>query len=123
MSNSIAIGTPFSSAVAVNTFAYPFSYGDASPAVITTIQNGKTVFKIDLVIKTAFDGVGASLEVSSEGETGDVMPSSANDPLSIGTYTFNTNLSYVGNKDISLNITPGAGASTGNGLILLYIEK
>lgn len=100
----------------------PFAYGDATPVLLTTIAAGKRVFRAHLTIDQAFDGLGASLSVGPLASPGELLASGDNAPASVATYETTPGLSYGVSTGIYLFITPGSGASSGTGAVILDLE-
>lgn len=94
----------------------PFSYGDASPAIVATVMG--TVVAVSVVITTPFDGTGAAISVGTSGSPELLMPEAQNYPDSVARYEANPGQYVSGN--VLVFITPGSGASTGAGMI--YVE-
>lgn len=105
------------------TIEIPFAYGDATPATLVTATAGKLIYGVSLNIKVPFDGVGASLRVGDAGVLDRLMGSAENDPTQICSNTTAPAYAYGSNTAILLSITAGAGATTGAGLAVLYIQS
>jgi hypothetical protein len=101
--------------------AASFSWGDATPAIITTVTGGKTVFKVELILKTAFD-VSSNLTVGDSADNARLFNVSNLDLSQPGTYQSNPDYVYPVNTPVNIYLTLGTGNSTGNGIILIYIE-
>jgi hypothetical protein len=100
-----------------------FAYGDATPVALTTATAGKLVYGVDIHIRTAFDGSGAALTVGDAGDTSRLMAANENDPTAVGSYTTTPAYAYGSDTGLTLSITPGAGASQGAGVLVLYIQQ
>lgn len=100
-----------------------FSYGDAGPAILALAAANKLVYKVQLHIKTPFDGVGASLKVGDAASLDRLMKSTENDPALIGSNETNPAVGYAVDTPLLLSINAGAGATQGSGLITLYIQQ
>lgn len=100
-----------------------FAYGDASPAILTTVPAGKLIYRIGLHIKQPFDGVGAALVIGDSTVNDRLMKADENDPTTVGSNETSPAYAYGSDTVVSLTIIPGAGASTGSGLISLFIEQ
>jgi len=100
-----------------------FAYGDATPVALTTATAGKLVYGVDIHIRTAFDGSGAALTVGDAGDTARLMAANENDPTAVGSYTTTPAYAYGSDTGLTLSITPGAGASQGAGVLVLYIQQ
>ena len=101
----------------------PFGYGDATPRLITTVPAGKFVYEVDLIITTAFNGVGAALAVGDAGIADRLLAIAENAPGTLGTYTTHPNVAYLVGTAVNLTITPGAGASQGAGIVRLIVQQ
>lgn len=102
---------------------YSFSFGDSTPATIATVPSGKRVLKASILVDIAFDGAGSAIRIGDVGDSESVMLATDSDPSSVGTYESSPGISWGGDTDILLNITPGSGASQGSGVISLLIES
>lgn len=111
-------GPPGAAAVEV-----AFAYGDATPVALTTALSGKLVYGVDLHIRVPFDGSGAALTVGDAGNTARLMAANENDPTAAGSYTTTPVYAYGSDTGLTLSITPGAGASQGAGVLVLYIQQ
>lgn len=100
-----------------------FAFGDATPAVLTTVLANKIVYGVALHIRVPFDGVGAALTVGDAGDTDRLMSSDENVPALIGSNTTNPAYAYSTDTELLLSITAGAGATQGSGLATLYIQQ
>lgn len=100
-----------------------FSFGDATPAPLTTVPAGKLVYGVELYIKTPFDGAGAALSVGDAGQADRLLSAAENDISTAGGYFSTPAYAYAAPTVISLNITPGAGATQGAGVIVLRIQQ
>jgi len=100
-----------------------FSYGDATPATIATAVAGKLVYGVGVHIKVPFDGVGAALRVGDAGQLDRLMAATENDPTQVGSSTTAPAYAYGVNTAVLLSVTPGAGATQGSGIIVLYIQS
>ena len=100
-----------------------FSYGDATPVAAATALTGKLVYGVQIHIRVPFNGTGAALTVGDVGDTDRLMAAADNDPTAIGGYTTTPAYAYGSDTGITLSITPGAGASQGAGILVLYIQQ
>lgn len=101
---------------------FDFSYGDATPAFIRTVEAGKRIYTATILIDEPFDGVGAALSVGLPGAPEAVFPAELSAPGSVGQYEVFPNIAYPSAVSLYLNITPGHGASQGSGQVVLVIE-
>lgn len=100
-----------------------FGYGDAGPAILALAAANKLVYKVQLHIKTPFDGAGASLQVGDAASPDRLMKSTENDPALVGSNETNPAYGYAVDTPLLLSINAGAGATQGSGLITLYIQQ
>ena len=101
---------------------FDFSYGDATPALICTVDAGKRIYTATILIDEPFDGVGAVLSVGLPGLPDAVFPAALNAPGAVGQYEVFPNEAFPSAVSLYLNITPGHGASQGSGQVVLVIE-
>lgn len=100
-----------------------FSFGDATPATLTTAPAGRLIYGVELYIKTPFDGTGAALSVGDAGQADRLLSSVENDISTAGGYFSTPAYAYAADTAIRLSITPGAGATQGAGVIVLRIQQ
>lgn len=98
-----------------------FAWGDATPALIANVPAGKVVFKVEVVLLTAFN-TASTLTVGDAGNTSRLFSSADIDLSSAATYQSNPNFLYGSLTAVNLYISPGVGNSQGNGIVLLYVE-
>jgi len=101
--------------------AASFSWGDAMPAIIATIPAGKVVFKVELILKTAFD-VSSNITIGDSADNTRLFNVNGLDLSQVGTYQSNPDYVYSASTPVNIYLTLGVGNSTGNGIILIYIE-
>jgi len=102
--------------------AYAFAWGDATPANIVDVPSGKTVFRVDVVILAPFD-VASVLTIGDSSNNARLFGADDIDLTTAGTYQTNPAHSYSGITAINLYLALGGGVSSGNGLILLFIQE
>lgn len=95
-----------------------FSYGDATPVLITTMLAGKRVITVKMFIDVAFNGIGANLSVGTMGNPTDLMGTGLDPSIAVG-YNVTPQKSYSVDTEIYLFITPGSGATSGSGSVVL----
>jgi hypothetical protein len=78
---------------------------------------------VQIHIRVPFDGIGAALTVGDAGDTDRLMAAADNDPTAVGSYTTTPAYAYGSDTGLTLGITPGAGASQGAGVLVLYIQQ
>jgi len=96
-----------------------FSYGDATPKLLYTALAACVIDLSQIIIRNAFNGVGASLSIGTAGDNSAVMSVSTNDPAMVQTFEASPDLIMAIGDALYLYITPGAGATVGNGQVLL----
>ena len=105
---------------AVSQWQLPFHFGDATPELVCEVPPGTIIDQVDIIIFTAFDGVGASLSVGSAGAGYiDLMATSDNYPADIGTFITTPGILYSADTLIYIQITPGSGATAGYGQVVI----
>lgn len=109
-----ATGPSGSSAPPVN-----FAFGDASPMVISPGQPAQVILQITVHIATAFNGAGASLTVGTVASPSLYVESSQLDLAVETEFQINVGKNMTAATDIIATITPGTGATTGAGWILV----
>ena len=105
-----------------NAIQVPFSWGDATPSLVSTVLSNKTVFKVELILLVAFDTV-STLTVGDASNNQRLFASDSADLSQVGSYQSNPNYSYGTTTNVNLYLTPGVGNTQGSGLILLYIQE
>jgi hypothetical protein len=100
-----------------------FAYGDASPAAVTLAEGGRIIYRVELHIAVPFDGAGAALAVGDASDPDRLMTVTENDPALIGSSQTYPAFIYGADTNVTLTITPGAGASQGAGFLKLYIQQ
>jgi hypothetical protein len=96
-----------------------FSWGDATPAILFESEAGTTIYEISLVILEPFDGIGAALSIGVTGDPELFMAGDECDPKTAGVYSVTPGYKFAAAGTIRLFITPGAGASKGNGAVMI----
>lgn len=106
-----------------NLIAAPFSWGDASPVAIGSVPAGGRVTRIDLLITTPFNGLGAAITLGDSGDPDRLVTTEQNMPSQVATYEVHPGHLYASATPILLAITPGSGASSGAGTVLLHFQR
>lgn len=101
---------------------FPFSWGDATPASLMSASAGQMILAVTISLGVPFNGVGASLSLGDAGDTGRLLASSMIDPTVVGAFENAPCLRFGSNTQILLTIVPGTGASSGSGVVSLYLE-
>lgn len=107
---------------AVGQRAFPFSCGDATPATLMTVNAGQMILAVTISLDVPFNGVGASLSVGDAGDDGRLLDSNMIEPTIVGAFQNAPCLRFVSDTQILLTIVPGTGASSGSGVVSLYLE-
>lgn len=98
-----------------------FGYGDATPRLIHAFDAPAMLAELQLVIQQPFDGEGATLRLRTD--TGLVlMNTDQNAPDLAATFETTPAAKLPAGTLLYLDITPGAGATTGAGQILLNLH-
>jgi hypothetical protein len=98
---------------------FAFAWGDASPMSLGTFVG--TVVGVSIVITQPFDGAGAALAVRQVGGPLVLMAEAESLPGEVGRYDVAPAIHLAAATPLEFVITPGLGASSGSGLILLEI--
>ena len=96
-----------------------FAWGDATPAILLAVAAGVPIYRISLVILEPFDGNGAALSIGVTGDADLFMAANECDPKTAGVYSVTPGYKFATAGTIRLFITPGAGASKGNGIVTI----
>lgn len=96
-----------------------FAYGDATPALIATILAGTRLFNVRVSIETPFNGTGADISVGTLASPNLIADASVMDPSVAAVFEFSPQDLFLVDTPIYLFITPGAGATTGTGSVIL----
>lgn len=96
-----------------------FSYDDATPMTLFTCPAGKAVFSVNIAISEVFNGTGATLKVGDAGSNDRLMTTSKNNPAVAESYVSTPAHIYSSETAVQMWIVPGAGASTGKGIVVV----
>lgn len=101
--------------------AISFGYGDASPRLIHVFDEPALLAELQLVVQEPFDGEGAELLLRTQ--SGQVLlDSDQNAPGLVATFETTPAAQLPAGTAIYLDITPGLGATTGAGQVLLNLH-
>ncbi len=103
-----------------STISFPFRWGDATPADLGAFLG--VLVTVSIIVLTPFDGVNTQLSVYGSGHP-DLLPAADVIPSELGRYESNPGVHFGTSTQIYLNITPGAGASQGEGIVYLEITQ
>jgi hypothetical protein len=112
----------YADALLSNMIQQPFSWGDVFPILLTPILANKAVLKVDVVIINPFDAI-STLSVGDNEDTSRLLSIEDNDLMVAGSYQTNPAHVYLSNTNINLYINIGVGNTTGNGIILVYLQE
>lgn len=101
--------------------AVNFAYGDASPMLIHTFDSPALLAELQLVIQQPFDGAGAQLVLRTQ-DSQILMAADQNAPGLVATFETTPAAQMPAGSAVYLEITPGSGATTGAGQILLNLH-
>lgn len=98
--------------------AIAFAYGDAEREVWAPTAPGLLTY-VRLIVTTPFDGAGAQLAIGTASDPAAALPPEFSDLSQALEYENTPDLRLAAGEGIRVAITPGAGATTGAGLLLL----
>jgi hypothetical protein len=98
-----------------------FSWGSVSSIIINRMIPDQLVRSIDIVIFEEFNGVGAMVTVGTDVDHDLLVATTQVDLRTVGTYTIYPGHKFLVATDIKMFHTPGAGASSGNGTIIINL--
>jgi len=113
-------GVDGADATGQRTFA--FEWGDATPVPLLTVDAGRMVLACTVSLDVPFDGVGASLSIGDAGDDGSLFDAGMIDTSVVGSFQNSPCLRFGTDTEVLLTITPGTGASTGSGVVSLFLE-
>lgn len=100
-------------------FAYDFSWGDATPALIITAPALATIIKTEVVLLTPFNAA-ALLSVGDSADHESLFAANSIDLSLAGTWQSNISKVCAGSTAINLYLTLIGNVSAGSGLIFIY---
>lgn len=107
----------------LNSQPIAFAFGDASPRSVLALLTTQTVLQVNANIVSPFNGVGATLSLGTFAQPS-LLVAPAHVDLGIpAEFEVNPNARLIGPIDIVLTITPGAGATQGDGWIVIERVK
>lgn len=98
-----------------------FTYLDGT-VFVTNLASGEAVVKTCIVIETAFDGAGATLELSGE-TAGDIMGTGDSCPDTVEQYLCLDLYCPTGATAVNLTVVGGSGATQGSGFVYQVIAS
>lgn len=99
---------------------YDFSFGDPTRNIMHA-PAGYRVISAKIIIKTAFNGAGASLKIGDAGNAESIMAAAGNDPTLVSVFATEPAVQYSVATPILFTINPGAGATQGSGSVVVEI--
>lgn len=102
--------------------SFAFAWGDATPVPLLTVDAGRMVLACTVSLDVPFDGVGSSLSIGDAGDDGSIFDASMIDTSVVGSFQNSPCLRFGADTEVLLTITPGTGASTGSGVVSLFLE-
>ena len=97
----------------------PFEFNNVSPRVVYTLPSAMIVISATLSVKTAFDGIGASLKVGTVQNPELLIAEADNAPSFVTSFGVEMYEELAGGTEIIITTFPGAGASAGAGNLIL----
>ena len=98
--------------------AVAFSYGDASHVVATAPFAG-IIRTVRVDFETPFNGAAPAVSVGFLGDVDALMATGENDPSEAASFEVAVDVPVTAGAQIWLDITPGIGASQGNGVLFV----
>lgn len=95
-----------------------FAYGDAASSVWTATHAGLLAY-VRVIIRTAFNGASPTLEVGVNADVDAALPAAFNDPTAAQEFENTPDIQMAPGDTVTLTISPGIGATQGNGVLLL----
>lgn len=96
-----------------------FSWGDVSSVIIGSMAENAVIHSINFVVLEVYDGSGAEVTIGTVADPDLLLSANDVDLKTIGTYLISPGYKFPADTDIKLFNTPGAGASTGNGTVVI----
>lgn len=101
----------------------PFAFNNISPRIVHTLPAAMIIISATLAVKTAFDGVGATLKVGTAQNPELLIAESDNLPSFAANFGVEMSESLDEGTQIIITTNPGAGASAGAGNLILEAVK
>lgn len=102
-------------------FEMPFSWGDATPSPVFTLGAGAVIAEVNVWMLEEFNGTGASITIGRPLDNDELMSTSEIDPTFKSSFSTRPGKEYPIGEVVNVYITPGAGATSGRGVISIYI--
>jgi hypothetical protein len=96
-----------------------FSYSDVASRLIYTTSSNEIILTITVVILVPFDGTSASISIGDSAVNNRLANNTQIYLSEVGEYSINPTYKYTSATPINLYLTPGAGATQGNGYIII----
>lgn len=102
-----------------NEVRYAFSWGTVSSVLLDQVTSGQLVRSIEIIVFEAFNGVGAAVTIGTDDDHDLLAAVTDMDLKTVGTYIINPGYKFLVDTDVKMFHTPGAGASSGNGIVII----
>ena len=113
------VGVDVGGGTAAETYSYTFAYGDSTPQIVAAIS-ASLVIQVTVRLSEIFDGVGAEFTVGDSGNHSRLLGAGDIDLTSLGLYLVSPGHLYAAPENLNIYITPGAGATSGAGTVIIY---
>lgn len=112
-------GPPGPAGITAAGLAVPFSFGDASPRVAFPTTSRTLLQSVSILLVTPFDGMGAGVTVGLAGSPDLFLHSSQIDVGVTAEFSAEPNVILNPGEDVQISISPGVGATRGDGFITI----
>ncbi len=102
--------------------SFIFNFGDATPKPLFTIQSGKVIQSVSIIIMTSFDDPTSTLSVGDVGDVNRLLATTDNLATAVGTYQVDPAFKYGVATALTLSISPGT-STQGSGLVVFTYQK
>jgi hypothetical protein len=96
----------------------PFSYGDATPKIITALQG--LIKRASIIILVPFNAP-SLLSLGDDLNSDRLISKTVNNPMAIAEYETSPLVQYASSTQIKLKIELGEGCTQGNGFVILEV--
>ncbi len=102
-------------------FEMSFSWGDATPLPIVTLNSGAVIAEVNVWMLEKFDASGSIVTIGKSTATDDLMNSTEIDPTILSSFSTRPGKEYSAGEIVVLKIIPGGGCNKGRGVLSVYI--
>lgn len=99
-----------------------FAWNDVTTVNLSTIPADKLILSVQIFITTVFNGTNPALQIGDAGMINRLMDTTQVNPALVSEYSVSPLYQYGVDTQTILTITPGAGASTGAGLVKIKVQ-